>query len=63
MTLTQYLTWKGLSIRRFAADCGLAWHTIRRAKQGGNITLETALIITKASKDMISLDDLKVGDL
>ena len=63
MTLTQYLTWKGLSIRSFANECGLAWHTIRNAKLGKNITLQTALIITKTSKNMISLDDLKIDDL
>lgn len=63
MTLTQYLTWKGQSIRNFAYECGLAWHTIRRAKQGENITLQTAVIICQVSRGMITLDDLKIGDL
>lgn len=62
MTLTEFLQTYRISIRAFSLETGLAWHTIRRAKQGLNITLQTAIIICHASQGRITLDELKIGD-
>lgn len=58
MKLDKYLIANGLGIREFAGKCRLSPATISRVASGKRATLDTAMVIVKATRGKVTMADI-----